>query len=63
MQYKHKIYILLMLNLSYFSNPDCQAVFDRDVNGSFNILLKYLTSASELHPQEVSNLIPKRIKI
>jgi transposase len=52
-----------MLNLSYFSNPDCQAVFDRDVNGSFNILLKYLTSASELHPQEVSNLIPKRIKI
>jgi putative transposase len=35
----------------------CDSVFDRDVNGSFNILLKYLTGISNDHPKEVLNLI------
>jgi len=38
-------------------NPECRTLFDRDVNGSFNILLKYLTDVSNLHPKEVENLI------
>lgn len=38
-------------------NPDCRSIFDRDVNGSFNILLKYLTGILNEHPNEVENLI------
>lgn len=37
--------------------PACQCIFDRDVNGSFNILLKTLTDVRMKHPKEVDDLI------
>jgi putative transposase len=34
----------------------CESVFDRDVNGAFNILLKTLTDVHTEHPSEADNL-------
>ena len=38
-------------------NSECKTILERDVNGSMNILLKYLTEISNEHNEEVENLI------
>ena len=52
------IYFQLGSNKEYVcSQTDCRSVFDRDVNGAFNILLKTLTDVHREHPSEADNLL------
>lgn len=48
----------LGMNRDYHcQNTECETIFERDVNGSINILLKHLTEISNEHNKEAENLI------